>query len=150
MRPSPTAVSTPAPSPTLTPEPTPTPTPSPTPEPGATPDNPVPLGQPLLLQGWELTVVDWCCGPTEVRAASAVAIRLRAVNVSAGELASVDFLSFSMVLSTGAVQTCYRSNPSDLYKSGILGATLEGVINCSPPPDETGPFLISGRFFALE
>jgi hypothetical protein len=110
----------------------------------------VPLGQPLLLQGWEVTVVDWCCGPTEGRAASVVAVRLRAVNVSAGELASLDSLSFSMVLSTGAVQECYRSNTSDLVRSGVQGATLEGNISCSTPPDETGPFLIGGRFFALE
>ena len=152
MRPSPTAVSTPAPSPTLTPAPTPepTPTPSPAPEPGATPDNPVPLGQPLLLQGWEMTIVDWCCGPTEGRAASVAAVRLRAVNVSAGELASLPSLSFSVVLSTGVVQKCFLSSPNDLLKSGIRGATLEGLINCSSPPNETGPFLIGGRFFALE
>ncbi len=140
---------------------------------GSTRDNPVPVGQSLLLPtGWELTVIGVATdvtqfmtptGPSELAPPRVghhhIVVRARVVNVSAGDPATPQ-LSIGDVGLVGSSAVLYDhawpGPPPGLAATIFEGATLEGDIPFSNIPDnETGLLLMikqgdARRFFALE
>ena len=132
-----------------------------TPVVGSSRDNPVPLGQALLVpSGWQITVTnvppgEEACGTSLASGNTSGLFRIQAVNVSAGDPGDFGLVSGGLVKSTGSFQSVPISCPGK--ESVFRGGTVVGVLSANLEPGggfEPSLLLMVGqgeaaRFFAL-